>query len=431
MSPLLVGRVPKNKNRNPDSKSNSESRDSKYLSQFVFMGNKIVSRPKRYYHSKAATCWVTTPSPAHLRLRSNSALREHRICDLLESRAIRAHHEISLAAQLLRGVPAVLVNARHDRVQPVRDLLLGPRQSRRVLRHLKTRHRDAAGVAGLARREADGVGGVDLDGGEVGRHVSALDDVLHAVLCHVLRVDLADLVLRRARERHVRGDVPQRVGVRGGVGGREGGAGKLLGVLRDAAAADVLEVHEERELVGGDPGGVVDEAGRVGNREHDGAELEQLLDGVLRDVSGAGHEASLALVVLARGAQHLPAENHRAVSGGLRADQRPAVLDTLAGEGAAPLAREALVLAEEVADLAAADADVAGGDVGGGGWSAVMKDWQKRMTSASDLPFGSKSAPPLPPPSGSVVSEFLRICSKPRNLRMERFTLGCRRRPPL
>ncbi len=29
-----------------------------------------------------------------------------------------------------------------------------------------------------------------------------------------------------------------------------------------------------------------------------------------------------------------------------------------------------------------------------------MKLWQKRMTSASDLPLGSKSLPPLPPPMG-------------------------------
>ena len=53
--------------------------------------------------------------------------------------------------------------------------------------------------------------------------------------------------------------------------------------------------------------------------------------------------------------------------------------------------REALVLAEQVADLAAAHADVTGGHVGVlgrcGGDSSVMKDWQKRMTSASDLPL--------------------------------------------
>ncbi len=60
-----------------------------------------------------------------------------------------------------------------------------------------------------------------------------------------------------------------------------------------------------------------------------------------------------------------------------------------------------------------------------------MKLWQKRMTSASLLPFGSKFAPPLLPPMGSVVSEFFKTCSKARNLRRPRYTLGWKRRPPL
>ena len=56
--------------------------------------------------------------------------------------------------------------------------------------------------------------------------------------------------------------------------------------------------------------------------------------------------------------------------------------------------------------------------------SSVMKDWQKRMTSASDLPLGSKSAPPLAPPMGRPVRAFLKICSKPRNLMIDRLTEG-------
>ena len=36
-----------------------------------------------------------------------------------------------------------------------------------------------------------------------------------------------------------------------------------------------------------------------------------------------------------------------------------------------------------------------------------MKLWQKRMTSRSLLPLGSKSEPPLPPPMGSVVRRVL------------------------
>src|ERR1017187_1063636 len=50
-----------------------------------------------------------------------------------------------------------------------------------------------------------------------------------------------------------------------------------------------------------------------------------------------------------------------------------------------------------------------------------MKLWQKRITSLSLLPLGSKSEPPLPPPMGSVVSEFLKTCSNARNFRMPRF----------
>jgi hypothetical protein len=37
----------------------------------------------------------------------------------------------------------------------------------------------------------------------------------------------------------------------------------------------------------------------------------------------------------------------------------------------------------------------------------------------------------LPPPIGSVVSEFLNTCSNARNLRMPRLTEGWNRRPPL
>ncbi|MNL41760.1 hypothetical protein D3C87_1641830 [compost metagenome] len=64
-------------------------------------------------------------------------------------------------------------------------------------------------------------------------------------------------------------------------------------------------------------------------------------------------------------------------------------------------------------------------------YSSLMKAWQKRMTSASLLPFGSKSEPPLPPPMGNEVSEFLKVCSKARNFSTPRFTEGWKRKPPL
>ena len=60
-----------------------------------------------------------------------------------------------------------------------------------------------------------------------------------------------------------------------------------------------------------------------------------------------------------------------------------------------------------------------------------MKDWQNRRISDSLRPFGSKSEPPLAPPIGRVVSEFLKVCSKARNFNRPAFTVGWKRIPPL
>ena len=60
-----------------------------------------------------------------------------------------------------------------------------------------------------------------------------------------------------------------------------------------------------------------------------------------------------------------------------------------------------------------------------------MKLWQKRITSASDLPLGLKSEPPFAPPMGRVVRAFLKVCSNARNFMMLRFTLAWKRIPPL
>ena len=52
-------------------------------------------------------------------------------------------------------------------------------------------------------------------------------------------------------------------------------------------------------------------------------------------------------------------------------------------------------------------------------------------TGMTTLTLGSKSEPPLPPPMGSVVSEFLKICSNPRNLTIDSVTVGWNRSPPV
>src|SRR5262249_23639229 len=57
-------------------------------------------------------------------------------------------------------------------------------------------------------------------------------------------------------------------------------------------------------------------------------------------------------------------EVHRAVAGGLGADQRAAPAIALSGQNAGELAGDPLVLAEQEPDLPAAHADIAGRDVG-------------------------------------------------------------------
>ena len=60
-----------------------------------------------------------------------------------------------------------------------------------------------------------------------------------------------------------------------------------------------------------------------------------------------------------------------------------------------------------------------------------MKDWQNRRISDSLFPFGLKSDPPLAPPMDRVVSEFLMVCSKAKNLSTLWLTPGWNRSPPL
>ena len=77
-----------------------------------------------------------------------------------------------------------------------------------------------------------------------------------------------------------------------------------------------------------------------------------------------GDQADLALERVVAGLQHLVGEVHAAVAGRLGTNQRSAPAHALAGQDAGELVAQALVLAEQEADLAAAHADVAGRNVG-------------------------------------------------------------------
>src|SRR5215470_6769907 len=247
-------------------------------------------------------------------------------------------------------------------------------------------------------------------------------------------VPRVDFVLRGAGESAVCFDGPERVvgfqAIRWGVERPL----EFGGVFVNAAAAFVFQPHDPIEFFAVDAIGIVDEAIRIGERDHSRAEVKQLLDRVLRNVAAAGDEADFAFEGIVAGLQHFQSKINAAVAGGLRTDQRAAQLRPLPVR--TPVKRSAMRLywpKRKPISRPPTPMSPAGTSVSAPMWryNSLMKLWQKRITSLSLLPLGSKSEPPLPPPIGSVVSEFFSTCSNARNFRMPRFTEGWNRRPPL
>ena len=140
------------------------------------------------------------------------------------------------------------------------------------------------------------------------------------------------------------------------------GARNALGVFLDAAALDFLDLLDDLDV---DAVRVVDVAVGVGDGDDLGAQLLSLLSGVGGHVAGAGDHDGLALEgVVAQHAQGFLGVVAHAVTGGLGAGQGAAEFQTLTGQDAGVLVADALVLAEQVADLTTTDVDVAGGNVG-------------------------------------------------------------------
>ncbi|MDT4836454.1 hypothetical protein FQZ97_701520 [compost metagenome] len=98
----------------------------------------------------------------------------------------------------------------------------------------------------------------------------------------------------------------------------------------------------------------------VGQGDHLAAQLHDLLRRVLGDVAGAGNRHPLAVEAAADALEHLLGEIHATEAGGLGANQAAAIGQALAGQDRGEFVGQALVLAEEEADLAGADADITG-----------------------------------------------------------------------
>src|SRR5574344_3056208 len=294
------------------------------------------------------------------------ALGDHGVGDLDEAGDVRAHHVVALLAVLLGLLPRVVVNGLHDALELRIDFLAGPADAAGVLRHLEARGRDAAGVRGLARGVHDLRADELRDGARRRGHVRAFGDERAArLLEHERRVGSVELVLARAGEGAVvlRDELPRILA------GRELDA--LALELAELAALDVFEVHHLREEILRDAVLDDDRAGAVREGDDLRAELHELLRREGGDVARARDDASLAFERLVALREHVLGEVDVAVAGRLGTDQRTAEGAALARKDARPDVFDALVLSEEVADLAAADVHVARRDVGVGADVAI------------------------------------------------------------
>src|SRR5271157_5858469 len=264
--------------------------------------------PSRAVFSKYS-CWLHQP------------LIQHRVRDLQEAGDVRAVHQVAGRAVLLGRFEAVLVDGDHDVVQTLVDFFAGPGDAHTVLRHFQSGGGNAAGIGGLGRSVKDFGVEERFGGFEGAGHVGSLADQLHAVLDEIGRVFRVDLILSGAGERAVGFDVPQPVVVELLIGGVVNGALKLVGVVLDAAAAVVLQLHDKGELFAVDAVGIVDGAVGIGQGNRLRAQIEQLLDGVLRDVAAAGDQAHFAFQLVSAGLQHFVGEVHAAIAGGLGTNQ--------------------------------------------------------------------------------------------------------------
>ena len=251
-----------------------------------------------------------------------------------------------------------MVDVGHDAVELLVDLLEGPAQANGVLTHLQAGGGHAAGIGGLGGPEQDTVlleVGHGLGGGG---HVGALGHGEAAVLHQGLGPLQGQLVLGGAGQGDAAGDGPDALAALHVLGG-----GHIIQVGLDARALDLLDLLDDLVI---DAILVYNVAVGVAHGDDLAAQLGGLLVGVDGHVAGAGDHHALALEGLAGGLEHLVNEVAQAVAGGLGAHQRAAVAQALAGEHAVELVADALVLAEQVADLPGAHADVAGGHVGVG-----------------------------------------------------------------
>src|SRR5688572_32887032 len=108
----------------------------------------------------------------------------------------------------------------------------------------------------------------------------------------------------------------------------------MFGVLAYAAAAHFFQADHPGEFFRIDAVAVIDKAIGVGERDRLGAEMVELLDGILRHVARARNSTNFALETVAASVEHLLGKVNRAITGRLRAYQRSSPVRSFPGQRA-------------------------------------------------------------------------------------------------
>ena len=254
-----------------------------------------------------------------------------------------------------------------------------PGETLGVLAHFEAGNRNAARVDRLGRRNDEALLHEEEQRFVRGGHVGDLDVVLEAVGEHLLRFLHADLVLVCAGHADVDLLAP------GLLAGEELYA-ELVSIVLNAVAAGRTHFEHVVDLLGGDDTvGIVDVAVRASEGDDLRAELSSLLADAPGHVAEAGDRDRLAFDGVVLMLENFAEIIHSAVTGRFGADQGAAEGLTLTGEHAVLIsAADALILAEQVADLTAANADIASGDVHIGANVAIELS-HERLAETHDL----------------------------------------------
>ena len=206
----------------------------------------------------------------------------------------------------------------HDTLKLLVNLLSVPSHTDAVLGHLKTAGSDTTGVGGLSRCEESTGSLVGGDSIISGRHVSTLRDEFAAKFENMLSLLTGNLVLSGAWHDNVNFaiiDVPWGLAVEvlGSLG--------ELGVLAATATGNVLDAHDLVELGLGEAIRLDD--GTVGVREavNLSTKLEELLTGILSNVTGTRKENRLSFKVLAFLLHHFFKKVDCSITSSLGSDQ--------------------------------------------------------------------------------------------------------------